>query len=375
MAAEPKSPAAVNTATPPSRTVIMSKKEPSPQPQLPAHGASVLPSVSVDSYNVEIEDEDGFIGDRASKGAFWDLLEKWRKPLSENGKDPLGKKSGEDLGKRRLVDELTSGEPEAAALVLSAIEEFANELAYVIRRFTRLKDWRDTEAITVGGGFSGSRLGELAVARCGLILRAEGIDIDIGVIDNDPDEAGILGAAHLLPAWMLKGHDGILAVDVGGTNIRAGVVELNLDKESDLSKTRVIESEIWRHGDEDVGREEAIDRLTDMLADLNRWAERNKMDLAPVIGIGCPGIIHDDGSIARGGQNLPGNWESARFNLPAAVMKAIPLIGKQETMVVVHNDAVVQKREHWAVLTIGTGLGNARYTNRNAKKARKTRAA
>ena len=28
----------------------------------------------------------------------------------------------------------------------------------------------------------------------------------------------------------VHGHDGILAVDIGGTNIRAGVVELNLKK-------------------------------------------------------------------------------------------------------------------------------------------------
>ena len=30
---------------------------------LPTHGAAVLPSVTVDSYNVEARDEDGFIGD------------------------------------------------------------------------------------------------------------------------------------------------------------------------------------------------------------------------------------------------------------------------------------------------------------------------
>ena len=36
--------------------------------QLPTHGASVLPSVEVKSYNVEIEDEDGFIGDKAEQG-------------------------------------------------------------------------------------------------------------------------------------------------------------------------------------------------------------------------------------------------------------------------------------------------------------------
>ena len=34
------------------------------------HGSSRLPSVEVDSYNIELKDENGFLGDRASKGAF-----------------------------------------------------------------------------------------------------------------------------------------------------------------------------------------------------------------------------------------------------------------------------------------------------------------
>ena len=37
---------------------------------LPTHGARILPSVEVDSYNLEIEDDEGFIGDKASKVAF-----------------------------------------------------------------------------------------------------------------------------------------------------------------------------------------------------------------------------------------------------------------------------------------------------------------
>ena len=40
------------------------------------HGASRLPSVDIDSYNIELKDEDGFLGDRASKGAFQALLDK-----------------------------------------------------------------------------------------------------------------------------------------------------------------------------------------------------------------------------------------------------------------------------------------------------------
>jgi hypothetical protein len=51
----------------------------------------------------------------------------------------------------------------------------------------------------------------------------------------------------------------------------------------------------------------------------------------------------------------------------------IPTIGEHETSVVLHNDAVVQGLSEipfmqdvtrWGVLTIGTGLGNARFTNR-----------
>jgi sugar (pentulose or hexulose) kinase len=359
----------------------MSKQEnvAAAQPDLPAHGTAVLPSVTVDSYNVEIEDEEGFIGDKASKGAFWELVDKWRKPLKEAGEDPLGDKPSEELGKKKLADLLSKGDPEAAGMVQSAIEDFAQQLASVIRRFLRLKEWRDTECIVVGGGFRGSRIGELAIARAGLILRAESVELDLEMIHNDPDEAGLLGAAHLLPAWMLKGHDGILAVDIGGTNIRAGVVELNLKKSTDLAKAAIVTSELWRHGDEDTNREGAVERLTEMLQELISWSRKNKIELAPVVGIGCPGIIREDGSIDRGGQNLPGNWESTRFNLPRVIREQVPKIGDSETMVVMHNDAVVQglselpyvrDRLHWGALTIGTGLGNARYTNREIQKRR-----
>ncbi len=90
-------------------------------------------------------------------------------------------------------------------------------------------------------------------------------------------------------------------------------------------------------------------------------------------------MIESDGSIEKGAQNLPGNWESSRFNLPAEIFEAIPEIGKHDTAVLMHNDGVVQglsqipfmqEYKRWGVLTIGTGLGNARFTNREkAKKA------
>jgi predicted NBD/HSP70 family sugar kinase len=343
-------------------------------PAIAAHGAARLPSVEVDDYNAEIKDDEGFLGDRASKGAFRDIIENWRKPLRAAGEDPFGDEDSREISKKKLDDLLAEGDPEAAGVVHGAIEDFAQELALVTRRFLKLKAWKNTERIVIGGGFRGSRVGELAVGRASVILKADKIPIDVTMIHNQPDEAGLMGAAHLAPAWMFKAHDAILAVDIGGTNIRAGVVELNLKKARDLSKAQVWKFELWRHGEEKLKREDAVDGLIDMLRRLIARARKEGFALAPFIGIGCPGMIEADGSIDRGAQNLPGNWESSKFNLPAALRKAIPKIGDDDTAIVMHNDAVVQGLsevpymqdvERWGVFTIGTGLGNARFSNRS----------
>src|SRR3982075_4696561 len=184
------------------------------------HGATRLPSVDVDSYNIELKDDDGFLGDRASKGAFRKILDSLRKPLKKNGEDPLGSKSAEAIGKGALDEALVGDDVGAAALVPGAIEEFAQELAYVTRRFLKTKAWADTERIVVGGGFRQSRVGELAIGRTDILLKAEDFKVDVVPIRFHPDEAGLIGCLHLAPSWIFEAQDGILAVDIGGSNIR-----------------------------------------------------------------------------------------------------------------------------------------------------------
>lgn len=358
--------------------------EQSTLPAIASHGGLRLPSVEIDSYNVELKDDEGFLGDRASKGAFRDILENWRKPLRKAGKDPFGDEASADISKKKLDAVLSSGESEAAGVLHGAIEDFAQELALIIRRFLKTKGWRDTQRIVIGGGFRGSRVGETAIGRASVILTADGIDLELVPVRNDPDEAGLIGAVHLAPSWLFQAQDAILAVDIGGTNIRAGVIQLNLKKATDLSKASVAKYELWRHADEKgIKREHAVEGLSDMLTGLIKWAKREDIKLAPFIGIGCPGRIENDGSIDRGAQNLPGNWESSRFNLPARLHEAIPTIGEHDTAIVMHNDAVVQGLseapfmrdvERWGVMTIGTGLGNARFTNRTSKAEAKAEA-
>ncbi|MHC2434019.1 ROK family protein [Bradyrhizobium sp. USDA 4451] len=347
------------------------------------HGAARLPSVDIDSFNIELKDDEGFLGDRASKGAFRKILDRWRKPLRKSGEDPFGDEPSDKISKKKLDEMLVGDDTEASAVVHSAIEEFAQELAYVTRRFLNTKAWAKTERIVVGGGFRDSRLGELAIARTDIILKSEDFKVDLAPIRFHPDDAGLIGTLHLAPSWIFEAHDGVLAVDIGGTNIRCGVVETRWKKAPDLSKAAVWKSDLWRHADDEPTREGAVKRLVKMLKDLIAAAEKENLKLAPFIGIACPGVIKEDGGIEKGAQNLPGNWESSKFNLPANLVEAIPQIGDHDTAIVMHNDGVVQGLSEvpfmqdvtrWGVLTIGTGLGNARFTNRRKDNGKSEKA-
>jgi hypothetical protein len=65
-----------------------------------AHGASRLPSVEIDSFNIELKDDEGFLGDRASKTAFRNILEKWRKPLRSRARIRSATSRPKGLAKR-----------------------------------------------------------------------------------------------------------------------------------------------------------------------------------------------------------------------------------------------------------------------------------
>ncbi len=344
-------------------------------PSLAGHGVGRLTAVHVDTYNAELRDKEGFIGDRASNRAFRAMLEDRRERVRHVDGDPIGAVPSKDISKKKLDRLLVDGDAEAAGVLLGTIEEFAQEFATVIRRFLRLEEWRGTQRIVVGGGLRSGRIGELAIGRAAVLLKTAKQDVELKPIRHHPDEAGLIGCIHLAPSWIFAGHDGILAVDIGGSNIRVGIVGLNLGKAVDLSRSKVWASELWRHADDKPDREAAVERLADMLRAMIKRAGKQSLRLAPFIGVGCPGLIREDGSIEKGGHNLPGDWEHRSFNLPQLLREAIPAIDGHDVAVLMHNDAVVQGLseapfmhdvERWGVMTIGTGLGNARFTNRTS---------
>ena len=354
-----------STGTPSSETAST--------PPVLGHGARTLPAVTVDTYNEELRDEEGFVGDRASGRAFRAILDDWReKVVDALGEDPFGDTPTREISKSKLDKALGSDDTVAAGLVHTAVEEFAGELATVVRRFLRVEAWHGTERIVVGGGLSSSHLGQLAMGRAQIMLAGEGTAVDLKPIGNHPDEAGLIGAVQLAPSWVLAGHDAIVAIDIGGTNLRVGIVELRM-KKGDVSRASVWKLQHWRHRDDRPNRDQAVERMAEMAAGLMERAIDAKLKLAPFVGIGCPGLIDEHGAILKGGQNLPGNWEEGGFRLASALGGRLPRIEGHEPAIIMHNDAVVQGLSEvptmedvgrWGVLTIGTGLGNARFTNR-----------
>lgn len=103
-----------------------------------------------------------------------------------------------------------------------------------------------------------------------------------------------------------------------------------------------MRSECWRHVDDGPSRDEAVKRLIKMLGTLIKHAAKEKLALAPFVGLSCPGIIAENGFISRGGQNLPGNWSHNGFSLPERLREGIAPIDDHAITVVMHNDAVIQ---------------------------------
>ena len=80
----------------------------------------------------------------------------------------------------------------------------------------------------------------------------------------------------------------MLAVDIGRTHIRTGVVRFNLNAAADIAKAKVWKYELWRHGDEKLSRHEAVEGLVRMLKHRINRAKRANLKLAPLSALDVP---------------------------------------------------------------------------------------
>jgi predicted NBD/HSP70 family sugar kinase len=336
------------------------------------HGARRLPGLGIGAYNLALcaPDGDGFLGDRASQTAFRELLDAQRRG-ARTGDDPFGDAPATTLSADAVDHVLLGGDVDASHLVHATIEHYVAAFADVVEGFLTSPDWADVERIVLGGGFPASQAGGLAVRRVRREVERRALGVRIDDLGHDPDDAARLGWVHLLPDDV-RDAEAYLAVDLGGTNVRCGLVASKLAAAPDGACAEVAERLQWRHVEDAPNRDEAVRRMAGMLNVLTAQARTLGLRLAPFVGVACPGAIEADGRIAAGAQNLPGDWE-APFRLSDALRDLLDPIDGRPPRVVLHNDAVVQglsawpaQRDTacWAVLTIGTGLGNAVYARR-----------
>ena len=239
-------------------------------PSIAAHGAMRLPSVELDSYNVELKDDEGFIGDRASKGAFRDIIENWRKSLRKAGDDPIGDEPSEDITKKELDTLLAQGDREAAGIVHGAIEDFSQEFALVIRRYPQAQ------------GLEGHR----AHRGRRRLSRQPGRRTRDRPHRRHPQGRRNRHRSRSDPQRSRRGRPDRRGASRAGLDVQGSRSDPRrrhrrhqyprrrrassiCKKAADLSKAAVWKFELWRHGDEeDVKREHAINNLVDMLKGL-----------------------------------------------------------------------------------------------------------
>jgi predicted NBD/HSP70 family sugar kinase len=342
-----------------------------------------LPRVHVSGYSAELFRRAGaspsgreYVGDQARGEALIDTFAEKAATAKMRGDDEEAENITEDVSYSDLDGMLRSEAGLEQTLARETADGFADRLVAVISHFLQYRYWRDTERIVIGGGLTASRIGAVVIANTAAKLRALRSDLQVTRIHHDADDAGLVGCVHLLAAEETHGHDTLLAVDIGGTKVRVGTVHLNSEGLGH-DAAYVGRSTVWKHAGEGLGREEVIGRIADMILEHAAAAEEEGRRVMPSVCIGVPGVIDEDGCILRGAQNLPGDWEDQDFRLSRVMADALASRSGKRMRVVACNDAVVQGLSElpfmsdvtrWGIFTVGTGLGNAHFVNRETGK-------
>ncbi|WP_203076182.1 hypothetical protein [Falsiroseomonas ponticola] len=298
------------------------------------------------------------------------ILAAWRlRHRRGGGRDPFGDIVPEAVEAEALENALAGGTPVAGGLVQGAIEDAAHNLVKIIRACLVRPEWQGTQRVIVGGGFRVARIAELALARAGVLLRAEQLGSAVAAIRHDPAETGLLGAARLLPMRLLEGSDAVLAADLGRRSFRAGLVLPRLGVAPELAAATVWRMERWVHAPEAPDRPRALLGLGAMLRRLAERARQAGLSIAPVIAIGIPAMVEADGALGTGAEALPGDWSAPGFRAAPAIEALLP---DRAADIVLHNAAVTyglseapfhRDIARWGVLRIGSDPGHARFTN------------
>jgi len=144
----------------------------------------------------------------------------------------------------------------------------------------------------------------------------------------------------------------IIGIDIGGTDIKAGL----FDKNGDIREWRKVTSAVEK------GKNVVLKRIKTLV----KKFEENRVNILPVVGVAVAGIIDKKREYIIHSPNLQG-WDS--FDIKSALEKRL------ERDVVIENDANTaalaelwrgegRKLKNFMLITLGTGLGSGLVINR-----------
>lgn len=175
----------------------------------------------MDTYNADLRDAEGFVGDRASRRAFAAcsaaLVEDWRKRLRKSRQeDPLGEIPAREFKKKKLDKVLArrgSRKPQLSSIAPSRILHRSLPPLFAGSCVSRSGARHRPSWSAVGSGRADRE--SLPSAAPAFFSKLKVNAVKLEAIRCHPDEAGLVGCVQLAPSCIFSGHDSILAVDIG----------------------------------------------------------------------------------------------------------------------------------------------------------------
>ena len=283
--------------------------------------AANLPRVFVDGYGEDVRTKDGYFGELVSNGAFKKLVTDLRGELAARaGGDPIEDEPAE-ITRGRIDKLLKEGDAPQRRRHPQRRREVRAEHREVVKALFKLKNWSGVERIVVGGGFRESRVGELVIGRAAILVREFGESVEMTPIRHHPDEAGMHRRRADFPAQSSSRPRSIsrgrhrrlefpLRLGRAQSGRGQGIAKGGDRRPSALAPRRRKE----------LSLDACMERLGAMLHESrSKYGEKHKLKIAPLVGVGVPGTVLEDGGLEGGVLNLPGDWKVAAFqSSPAA---------------------------------------------------------
>ncbi len=252
--------------------------------------------------------------------------------------------------------------------VRAALLKMGENLGRIIERLMDWSYWRNTEKVFIGGGLSEGASGDVLIRQAEKHLsKVLDISVDLRKIHYHPAVAGLVGSTYFLPREV-KGEPS-LTVDLGGGNLRTGLITSVPGPEQDpVHYSKLLN---WRKLNLD--RKSLVNLIAREILDCLKIGKEIGLKISKFGGLAIPALIDEEGYVIGKDRNLPGDWTSPGFHLPSILEAEIEEKGFESIKFIARNDVVCQGLseipfiegvKEWGVLTVGTGLGNARFRNR-----------